>query len=147
MKRTLTKAMIAEMFGVSRSAVAQSTKTKSLTQDLKARIIRSIIPEEREGDWIRVAKAEKLALIKVAKAIFNRRASQDSSGMRGRPTAVLNYMRIVKIINRIFKQFTSNTPRYYGRYENERNLLVRFMYRLNEIQNRRWKIPIEELLI
>jgi len=144
----LTKMMVSEIFGVTRSAVTQSTKSKSLLEDVKSRIIRFLFDDRKvvTYHWSERANRNAKELLAICRLVMSARKMPYSGN--GRPVSTLDFTLFKRLVRQILAQYDEWNecawdlvedaggfcPTYKG------STLQKVLYILNKLCNKAWSI-------
>ena len=146
MEAGINKSVVAELFGVSRSAVTQSMKNRTIEQDLKIRITKYILPndmKQAQADGtvfaLVVRKAERLT--KKAEMLLNRRIKKaEANKYLGRP-AILPDIGVFRIIIQDVIDMLGDSVKKTMKPDFTALAfhMLRFTYRCLGVRNLRWR--------
>ncbi len=137
-KKTLTKTMVSDLFGVSRSAITQSTKYKPLAADIRARVIRFLFPSHvSAASWNNTVHSRMLLLLKKFRIVAADRNSEYSG--KGRPVTAADFTAFKRLVRNIVLQFMEfNGTGKLATCVGQR--IVEVLYSMNGLTHKIWGV-------
>lgn len=136
----ISNAIIADLFGVSRSAVTQSTKNRTVEQDLMLRIAKYIAPKDGEaaledGTYLNIVHNKAGRLMKKGRMLVERRSIAKKLG---RPKADVDLDELMRLIDKVVFILADALRQELKTVKNKILFIFKFVYTCCEVVRKGW---------